>query len=125
MAYTPSQFDRFYREINGGEGEIAPPLLVGALRYRFGLHSLTFVALSSAVTACESNSFVLISPQRDLVVREVFACNTKLCLGEYGGEGEIRTHETREGPPGFKTGAFNHSATSPDDGFLLKEKRIS
>ena len=30
-----------------------------------------------------------------------------------GGEGEIRTHEPREGPPVFKTGAFNRSATSP------------
>jgi hypothetical protein len=30
-----------------------------------------------------------------------------------GGEGEIRTHETCEGPPVFKTGAFNRSATSP------------
>jgi hypothetical protein len=30
-----------------------------------------------------------------------------------GGEGEIRTHETREGPPVFKTGAINRSATSP------------
>jgi hypothetical protein len=31
----------------------------------------------------------------------------------FGGEGEIRTHESREGPPVFKTGAFNRSATSP------------
>ncbi len=30
-----------------------------------------------------------------------------------GGEGGIRTHETCEGPPVFKTGAFNRSATSP------------
>ncbi len=30
-----------------------------------------------------------------------------------GGEGEIRTHEPRKGPPVFKTGAFNRSATSP------------
>jgi hypothetical protein len=30
-----------------------------------------------------------------------------------GGEGEIRTHETLSGSPVFKTGAFNHSATSP------------
>jgi hypothetical protein len=30
-----------------------------------------------------------------------------------GGEGEIRTHEPREGLPVFKTGAFNRSATSP------------
>src|SRR6267154_2426520 len=30
-----------------------------------------------------------------------------------GGEGEIRTHEPRKGPPVFKTGAFNHCATSP------------
>jgi hypothetical protein len=31
----------------------------------------------------------------------------------FGGEGEIRTHEGREAPPVFKTGAFNRSATSP------------
>ena len=31
----------------------------------------------------------------------------------FGGEGEIRTHESREGLPVFKTGAFNRSATSP------------
>ena len=30
-----------------------------------------------------------------------------------GGEGGIRTHEGREAPPVFKTGAFNRSATSP------------
>ena len=29
------------------------------------------------------------------------------------GQGGIRTHETREGLPVFKTGAFNHSATCP------------
>ena len=31
----------------------------------------------------------------------------------YGGEGGIRTHGTRKGTPVFKTGAFDHSATSP------------
>lgn len=31
----------------------------------------------------------------------------------WNGQGGIRTHETREGPPVFKTGAFNHSATCP------------
>ena len=30
-----------------------------------------------------------------------------------GGEGGIRTLEAREGLSVFKTGAFNHSATSP------------
>jgi hypothetical protein len=34
----------------------------------------------------------------------------------FGGEGEIRTHEGREAPPVFKTGAFNRSATSPESG---------
>jgi hypothetical protein len=33
---------------------------------------------------------------------------------ETGGWGGIRTHETREGLPVFKTGAFNRSATHPD-----------
>ena len=37
----------------------------------------------------------------------------KLLLGSIGGEGGIRTHEGREAPPVFKTGAFNRSATSP------------
>jgi hypothetical protein len=34
-------------------------------------------------------------------------------MGYFGGEGEIRTHEPRKGPPVFKTGAINRSATSP------------
>ncbi len=33
---------------------------------------------------------------------------------ENGGEGGIRTHGTLARTPVFKTGAFNHSATSPD-----------
>ena len=32
---------------------------------------------------------------------------------QIGGGGGIRTHETRERLPVFKTGAFNHSATPP------------
>jgi hypothetical protein len=40
-----------------------------------------------------------------------------------GGEGEIRTHEPRKGPPVFKTGAFNRSATSPVGcGAILPDK---
>jgi len=40
-----------------------------------------------------------------------------------GGEGEIRTHEPRKGPPVFKTGAFNRSATSPAGcGAILPDK---
>ena len=35
-----------------------------------------------------------------------------------GGEGGIRTPETREGLPVFKTGAINRSATSPFIKFL-------
>ncbi len=31
----------------------------------------------------------------------------------YGGEGGIRTPGTLSGTPVFKTGAINHSATSP------------
>ena len=38
---------------------------------------------------------------------------TAITNAPIGGEGEIRTHESREGPPVFKTGAFNRSATSP------------
>ncbi len=32
-----------------------------------------------------------------------------------GGEGGIRTHGTLASSPVFKTGAFDHSATSPED----------
>lgn len=32
-----------------------------------------------------------------------------------GGEGEIRTHESLSTLPVFKTGAIDHSATSPED----------
>ncbi len=35
-----------------------------------------------------------------------------------GGEGEIRTHGTREGSTVFETAAFDHSATSPLAGLL-------
>jgi hypothetical protein len=31
----------------------------------------------------------------------------------HGGEGGIRTLDTREGIPDFESGAFDHSATSP------------
>ena len=37
--------------------------------------------------------------------------------GASDGQGGIRTHETREGLPVFKTGAFNHSATCPEATF--------
>ena len=38
------------------------------------------------------------------------------CCAQYanGGEGGIRTPDTLSGMPVFKTGAINHSATSPD-----------
>ena len=51
---------------------------------------------------------------------------------EFGGEGEIRTHEPRKGLPVFKTGAFNRSATSPNNkishlhgNFTLTEPRAA
>jgi hypothetical protein len=34
-------------------------------------------------------------------------------IERYGGRGGVRTHDTREGMPVFKTGAINHSATLP------------
>src|SRR5260221_12709703 len=37
-----------------------------------------------------------------------------------GGEGGIRTHDTLSGMPVFKTGAINHSATSPSITVLLQ-----
>src|ERR1017187_8378815 len=38
----------------------------------------------------------------------------------YGGEGGIRTPDTLSGAPVFKTGAINHSATSPATTVLLQ-----
>jgi hypothetical protein len=35
----------------------------------------------------------------------------------WNGQGGIRTHETREGLPVFKTGAFNRTATCPGAAF--------
>ncbi len=40
-----------------------------------------------------------------------------------GGEGGIRTHETIARPPVFETGAFSHSATSPNHK-LSAERRL-
>ena len=36
-----------------------------------------------------------------------------LCCLKTGGEGGIRTHDTRKGIPVFETGRFNHLRTSP------------
>ena len=36
---------------------------------------------------------------------------------DIGGWGGIRTHETRERLPVFKTGPFNHSGTHPSQGY--------
>ena len=41
------------------------------------------------------------------------ANSAKLAKQNGGGSG-IRTHETREGLPDFKSGAFDHSAIPPD-----------
>ena len=43
------------------------------------------------------------------------AAKKRTCVN--GGEGGIRTRDTPEGIPVFETGAFNHSATSPRNGF--------
>src|SRR6185437_6955261 len=48
-----------------------------------------------------------------------------LALALSGGEGGIRTHEPREGPPVFKTGAINRSATSPETGRECYQIRAS
>jgi Zn-dependent protease with chaperone function len=73
--------------------------------------------------------FLLLTPLQNSIIRsyeaeaDAFGLNAarepygwataamRLCRN--GGEGEIRTHEPREGPPVFKTGAINRSATSP------------
>ena len=39
---------------------------------------------------------------------------TLFSMCQYGGEGEIRTHGGISPSPVFKTGALNHSATSPE-----------
>jgi hypothetical protein len=43
-----------------------------------------------------------------------------VCYLEAGGEGGIRTPDTLSGMPVFKTGAINHSATSPAITVLLQ-----
>ena len=43
-------------------------------------------------------------------------------LGVTGGEGGIRTPDTLSGMPVFKTGAINHSATSPATTVLLQSQ---
>ena len=42
----------------------------------------------------------------------------------YGGEGGIRTHGTLARSPVFKTGAFDHSATSPNYLYLSKLNKL-
>ena len=44
-------------------------------------------------------------------------------IWETGGEGEIRTHGTREGSTVFETAAFDHSATSPKFYFTRFRRR--
>ena len=44
-------------------------------------------------------------------VEPLSAVPMQLCI--VSGVGEIRTHGTLAGSPVFKTGAFNHSATTP------------
>jgi hypothetical protein len=65
--------------------------------------------------------------------REIRACFTyvgasggdvSLQLRLAGGEGGIRTPDTLSGMPVFKTGAINHSATSPITTVLLQFARL-
>ena len=44
---------------------------------------------------------------------------------KYGGEGEIRTHDTGKGILAFETSAFGHSATSPFFFFAVVASRPS
>ncbi len=76
------------------------------------------IALIAVTDAQKINGMVIQCPRPDreykkfkLQLRSVVAGQT--ILSKNGGEGEIRTHEPRKGPPVFKTGAFNRSATSP------------
>ncbi len=46
----------------------------------------------------------------------------KVCSEKNGGEGGIRTPDTLSGMPVFKTGAINHSATSPANTVLLQSQ---
>src|SRR6476660_1867649 len=45
--------------------------------------------------------------------------------GTTSGQGEIRTHGTLAGTPVFETGAFNHSATCPEQPSNLPRERGS
>ena len=47
------------------------------------------------------------------------SCLCRSVIREKNGGGEIRTRETLTGPPVFKTGAFNRSATPPVSGWIL------
>src|SRR5689334_25063010 len=40
-----------------------------------------------------------------------------------GGQGGIRTHETRQGTPHFECGAINHSTTCPSEGSDTEARR--
>lgn len=48
-------------------------------------------------------------------IRQIINWFQSVNRGVYGGGGGIRTHETVARLPVFKTGAFNRSATPPDD----------
>ena len=86
-----------------GEGEIAMAILAIALRADATRRPKSLPAILS-----NSGEFV----HAPCPARKIAAPGRGLNFSS-GGEGEIRTHEPRKGPPVFKTGAFNRSATSP------------
>ena len=56
------------------------------------------------------------------VGRELLSPKSRVIYKKGGGEGGIRTRDTRERIPLFESGAFNHSATSP---FLIVGMEVS
>jgi hypothetical protein len=52
----------------------------------------------------------------DTCLSDFFRISWIFGFGKDGGEGEIRTHEALTSLPVFKTGALDHSATSPQKG---------
>jgi hypothetical protein len=64
-----------------------------------------------------------------LLLKRNSAANAPATLGypqsQRSGEGEIRTPATLAGRPVFETGAFNHSATSPDGGQSIRRVNFS
>ena len=56
---------------------------------------------------------VMPEPDVEQIIRRIRGVVVRYAHFRFSGGGEIRTHGTLAGPPVFKTGAFDHSATPP------------